>query len=221
MSALILLPVALYCVWEGGWWFAGLTGVCTAGLAFEWAALCGWSIRSRSAAAPRAPIALVLGVPYFAPAMIALPWLRADPVAGRANTLFMLVVIWGSDIGAYAIGRLIGGPRLAPLISPGKTWSGAVGGLAAAVLAGFAVAACVPAEFSPSHVIVLAAGLGVLAQTGDLMESALKRHFGVKDSGWLIPGHGGLLDRVDAVLAVAPAAAAVAYFVGRGDVLWR
>ena len=82
-----------------------------------------------------------------------MPWLRADPVAGLANTLFVLAIVWASDIGAYLVGRLVGGPKLAPAISPGKTWSGAVGGLVSAALAGLAVAACFSPEFSPSHVI--------------------------------------------------------------------
>jgi phosphatidate cytidylyltransferase len=113
------------------------------------------------------------------------------------------------------------GPKLAPAISPGKTWSGAVGGLVFAGLAGVIVAACFSSEFSPSHTAELAVGLGIVSQAGDLLESVLKRHFGVKDSGHIIPGHGGLLDRVDALLAVAPAAALLATFVGRGVVLWR
>ena len=161
------------------------------------------------------------GAVYLGLAAIALPWLRDDPVAGLANTLFALAVVWGSDIGAYMLGRLAGGPKLAPAISPGKTWSGAVGGLISATLSGLVVAACFSSEFSSIHVIGLALGLGIISQAGDLLESALKRHFGVKDSGRIIPGHGGLLDRLDALLAVAPAAALLAFTVGRGVVLWR
>jgi phosphatidate cytidylyltransferase len=164
---------------------------------------------------------LAFGVPYLGLAAIALPWLRADPEVGLANTLFVLSLIWASDIGAYLVGRLAGGPKLWPAISPGKTWSGAAGGLASAALAGLAVAACFSPEFSSSHVIVPAIGLGIVSQAGDLFESALKRHFGVKDSGGIIPGHGGMLDRLDALLAVAPVAAVLAFSVGRGVVLWR
>jgi phosphatidate cytidylyltransferase len=164
---------------------------------------------------------MAMGYPYLGLAAVALPWLRADQDAGLANTLFLLSVVWASDIGAYIIGRLIGGPKLAPVISPGKTWSGAAGGLAGAALAGSAVAYCFSSGFSPSHVAGLAIGLGIVSQVGDLLESALKRHFGVKDSGSIIPGHGGLLDRLDALLAAGPAAAVLASFVGRGVVLWR
>jgi phosphatidate cytidylyltransferase len=164
---------------------------------------------------------LAFGVPYLGLAAVALPWLRADPVSGLANTLFVLSIVWGSDIGAYMIGRLMGGPKLAPAISPGKTWSGAAGGLASAALAGLAVAACFSSDFSSSCVVGPGILLGIISQAGDLLESALKRHFGVKDSGRIIPGHGGLLDRLDALLAVAPVAALLAFTVGRGVVLWR
>jgi hypothetical protein len=164
---------------------------------------------------------LALGFVWLGFPAIALLWLRADPVAGLPNTLFILGIVWGRDIGAYLVGRLAGGPKLAPTISPGKTWSGAVGGLASAVLAGLAVAACLSPEISPSHVIGPGIVLGIISQAGDLLESALKRHFGVKDSGHIIPGHGGLLDRLDALLAVAPVAALLAFTVGRGVVLWR
>ena len=253
LSALVLLPVAVLCLWAGGWWFAALAVIGWIGLGVEWAALCGYSAMAWpgivlpvtgalavlcaaagvpwaglvSLAAGAAAIAvssrftLALGVPYIGLAAIALVWLRADPVAGWPNALFVLSVIWASDIGAYMTGRLLGGPKLAPSLSPGKTWSGAMGGLISAVLAALAVAACFSSGFSPSHVTGLALVLGCVSQAGDLFESALKRHFGVKDSGHVIPGHGGLLDRLDALLTVAPAAALLALSVGRGVVLWR
>ena len=169
----------------------------------------------------QSPLWLPLGLPYVGLCAIALIWLRADPAAGRANLLFLLLLVWASDIGAYLAGRLLGGPRLAPSISPGKTWSGAAGGLVAAVAAGLACAFVVQPPDSPLRVVCLAAGLGIIAQAGDLAESRIKRHFGVKDSGHLIPGHGGLLDRLDAVLAVAPVAAVLALFAGPGVALWQ
>jgi phosphatidate cytidylyltransferase len=274
LSAMVLLPVALGCVWAGGAWFLLLVGVGCIGLAVEWLALCGYrmaawpgillpatiataAICAASGAAlagllivlagavavsvaagvasdrlprplgqrlgwpPEPKFSLAFGFPYLGLAAIALAWLRADPVSGWPNTLFVLAVIWASDIGAYLVGRIVGGPKLAPAISPGKTWSGAAGGLASAGIAGIAVASCLSSEFSPSHVSGLSIGLGMISQAGDLFESALKRHFGVKDSGRVIPGHGGLLDRLDALLTVAPAAAVLALFVGRGVVLWR
>ena len=152
---------------------------------------------------------------------MALVWLRQPPVSGGANVIVLLLIVWASDIGAYITGRAIGGPHLAPAISPGKTWSGAIGGLAAAASTGLAASLALgggPISWRPAGFAVL---IGVISQTGDLFESRLKRHFGVKDSGTMIPGHGGLLDRLDAVLTAAPAAALLALILGRGVVLWE
>ncbi len=163
---------------------------------------------------------LAAGIPYLGVAALALYWLRGDGEAGRANMLFVLLVVWASDIGAYAAGRLIGGPKLAPRVSPSKTWAGAAGGLLAAMAVG-AAAAEVLHGGSLVRILPIAAGVGIAAQLGDLLESAVKRHYGVKDSGRLIPGHGGLLDRLDGLLTAAPAAAAVAIVAGHGLVLWQ
>ena len=133
----------------------------------------------------------------------------------------MLVLIWASDIGAYLTGRALGGPRLAPSISPGKTRSGAVGGMLSAILASGILAYSVQPPTSIVWLIGISAVLGIIAQSGDLFESMIKRHFGVKDSGRIIPGHGGLLDRLDALLAAAPVAALLALTAGRGVVLWQ
>lgn len=166
---------------------------------------------------------LAAGIPYIGLPAIALIWLRRDGVAGRANVLFLVLVVWASDIGAYLIGRWVGGPRLAPRLSPAKTWSGATGGLLAAVGAGVMAARLTGARgsFVLGHAALFAAGLAVVSQAGDLLESGIKRRFGVKDSGRLIPGHGGLLDRLDGLLAAAPTAAAVALVLGRGVLFWR
>lgn len=166
-------------------------------------------------------VTLVAGVLYVGVPALALIWLRDDAATGRIHVIFMLLLIWASDIGAYLVGRVVGGPRLAPRISPGKTWSGAVGGLVCAVIVGAFAADMLHAPSSVAWVAVLSAGLGVVSQAGDLFESLVKRQFGVKDSGHLIPGHGGLLDRLDAVLAVAPVVAALALAAGRGVVLWE
>ena len=165
--------------------------------------------------------ALAAGVPYAGVGVVALIWLRADAAAGLTNLLFLLLLVWASDIGAYVTGRLVGGPKLAPRISPGKTRSGAVGGLVAAVCVALVVAYAVQGTVQPGRVAAIAAGLGIVAQAGDLLESMIKRHFGVKDSGTLIPGHGGLLDRVDALLTAAPVAALLALAAGPGVVLWQ
>jgi phosphatidate cytidylyltransferase len=185
------------------------------------AAFCLLALAAAAAFLLSGRIGLPLGVPYLGLAGIALVWLRADPAAGRANLLFLLLLVWASDIGAYLAGRLLGGPRLAPSISPGKTWSGAAGGLAAAILVGLLFVLLLPGPASIPRTACLAAGLGLIAQAGDLLESRIKRHFGVKDSGHLIPGHGGLLDRLDAVLAAAPVAAILALVAGPGVALWQ
>jgi phosphatidate cytidylyltransferase len=206
ISALILAPLALVALWLGGWPWILLVGLGSFVLADEW----------RRLARNRPGIAFIAaGFLCIIPGMAALIWLRADPVAGRADLLFLVMTVWGSDIGAYALGRIVGGRRLAPSISPGKTWSGAVGGLVCAMLVGLATAG-----FSP-RAMAVAAGLSLAAQAGDLLESAVKRYAGVKDSGTLIPGHGGLLDRLDGILAAAPAAALLALALGPGVTIWH
>lgn len=212
ISALVLVPVALACLWLGGWAWVALVAVMTLGLAWEW---------SRMGAI--GPALLAVGGIWLAGGCAALVWLRLDPAVGLVNLLFVVLIVWCSDIGAYMTGRLFGGPKLAPAISPGKTWSGAIGGLAAAFVAGDLVAAFLSPGDQPGfswHSALLALVFGVVAQAGDLAESWVKRRAGVKDSSQLIPGHGGLLDRLDALLAVAPVAAVWALYLGRGVVLW-
>lgn len=142
------------------------------------------------------------GMAYIAIPMLSLAFIYAlthEPLW----IIWTLVVVWGCDTGAYAFGRLIGGPKLAPKISPNKTWAGFFGGTLAGALAGGAGAH----YFGLGDVFYLAAGASLLAvwgQLGDLTESFIKRRFGQKDSGYLIPGHGGVLDRLDALLFAAP-----------------
>lgn len=179
-----------------------------AGLTLEWVQLC---IRSGR------PLTLAAGTCVIWAAAAALIWLRAGSY-GLGNVLFLLALVWATDIGAYLTGRAFGGPRLAPRISPGKTWAGAIGGLVFAACAGVAAAAISGSGIALA--IAVALGLSIIAQAGDLAESAMKRRFGVKDSGHLIPGHGGLLDRLDSTLAVALAGALLAFLRGAGVVLW-
>jgi phosphatidate cytidylyltransferase len=150
--------------------------------------------------------ALSAGFVFVGLGYVSLLLLRASP-AGLRDVLYLMAVVWANDVGAYVTGRVFGGKRMAPVLSPGKTWSGALGGLASAVVAGLAVALAYHANRSGQYwaegVAVL---LSVAAQAGDLLESGLKRHFGKKDSGSLIPGHGGVLDRVDGLLTAAPVA---------------
>ena len=120
--------------------------------------------------------------------------------------LALFAIVWANDIGGYVFGRTIGGAKLAPKISPNKTWAGAVGGLGCGIAAAAAMAT-VAGGMSVALAALLALAIGAASQVGDLFESRIKRRFEVKDSGRLIPGHGGVLDRVDGVLAAAPLAA--------------
>jgi len=146
-----------------------------------------------------------LGVGYIGTAAISILFLRAQPL-GFALALWALAIVWATDIGAYFAGRAIGGPKLAPKISPNKTWAGLIGGMVAAGIAGALIA-----EFGhlPAAALWLPPLLAVVAQIGDLIESGMKRHVGLKDSGKILPGHGGLLDRIDGMLPVAIVVAAL------------
>ncbi|MBK8907440.1 MAG: phosphatidate cytidylyltransferase [Rhodospirillales bacterium] len=156
------------------------------------------------------------GVTYIGLPSLAIVWLRGDEVGGRDIVLWLLLVVWASDIGAYAAGRTIGGPRLAPRLSPNKTWAGLAGALAAAAAAGAGTAVALGAT-DVWQVMLISAALGGVAQGGDLLESGIKRRFGVKDTGAWIPGHGGLLDRVDGLMA-ASVALALIVATGNGSV---
>lgn len=206
LATLVLVPLALAAVWIGGILFYLVAAALALGLGHEWVRMCRGQ-----------PAWVIGGILWIVVGFGALLALRADPAVGRQNLLFVLAIVWATDIGAYLVGRLVGGPKLAPRISPGKTWSGAAGALVAALLVGLVVSG--PAAFERAALV--AAGLSLIGQAGDLAESAAKRHFGVKDSGNLIPGHGGLLDRLDAALAAIPAAALLAILIGHGVVLWR
>lgn len=136
--------------------------------------------------------------------------LRIDPAIGVVGPAWMFAVVWSTDSVAYFTGRLIGGPKLMPRVSPKKTWSGALGGLAAGIVGGTATLLVARAQgwdalpgLSPAAVAVLSGVASILSMAGDLVESALKRRYGVKDSGRSIPGHGGVMDRLDGFFAVA------------------
>lgn len=165
------------------------------------------------------PLLAASGALYIGVPLVALFWLRGEPTHGLLTILWLLAIVWSTDTGALIVGRTIGGPKLAPTISPNKTWSGFFGGLAAAALVSAVTAALVKVPLLP--VIGVGLLLSVVAQAGDLLESKVKRHLHVKDSGDLIPGHGGLFDRVDALLAAAPALALLYGMSDRGAFLWR
>lgn len=152
---------------------------------------------------------LAAGLLYVGLPVVALVSLREHTdVLGRNDglllTFWAMALVWACDSGAFFAGRAIGGPRLAPTISPNKTWAGFIGGLAAAGLFGFALVLLFDL---PVRLAIATPFLAILAQLGDLYESHLKRQAGVKDSGNLLPGHGGLMDQLDGLVAVAPAAA--------------
>ncbi|NRQ14532.1 phosphatidate cytidylyltransferase [Ensifer sesbaniae] len=158
------------------------------------------------------------GIAYAGLTGISLAALRGADDLGLIATLFVFAVVWATDIFAYFTGRAIGGPKLAPRISPGKTWSGAIGGTICGILAGIAV---FMAYFSLQdlRIPIIALVLSVASQIGDLFESFIKRRFGVKDSSRLIPGHGGVMDRVDGLIFACIAAlilVMIQYFVSDG-----
>ena len=161
----------------------------------------------------------ITGVVYVGVPTIAILILRTDSNFGLAGLLILLSVVWLTDIGAYAFGRLIGGPRLAPSISPGKTWAGAIGGLFLAVV-GVLLLTRLMATQPPFGAIALALFLSTTTQCGDLFESWVKRRFDKKDSGTIMPGHGGILDRIDGLLFAAPVMTAIVIAKGGTVPLW-
>jgi len=145
--------------------------------------------------------ARTLGLVYGIAALLAMLWLRHQPALGRETVLWLTACVWSTDIAAYFVGSSVGGAKLAPQISPGKTWSGLIGAIVVTALASTAFGVAV-GEGQPLMLGVVGAILAVVGQMGDLLKSSAKRRAGVKDSGRLIPGHGGLLDRFDGFMAV-------------------
>ena len=199
---------------------AGITGALAA-IAVLWALSAALSYAEN----PQGAKWQYLGVPYVSLPAMALVILRSDPDYGALAILWVMVTVWSADTLAYFSGRLIGGPKLAPVLSPKKTWAGLGGAIAGSALAAaiFAAVAGLPDLLA---LALLAGVLAVVEQAGDLFKSAMKRHHGVKDSGRLIPGHGGIIDRVDGLVAVATAAALIGALrsgleaTGAGLLLW-
>jgi phosphatidate cytidylyltransferase len=209
---------------------AGVTALALAGACL---ALARFDLALLAAAAGLAVVAVlasqsrlwaVAGFLYAGSALFGAVLLRADREMGFAALIFVLLVVWATDIGGYFFGRGIGGPKLWPRVSPNKTWAGAVGGLlgSLAVAAGFAASGI--GRIVP--LLVLGGVLSVAGQLGDLFESAVKRRFGVKDSSHIIPGHGGLMDRLDSLVAVLVLAAIIGFVrhgadgIGRSLMIW-
>jgi phosphatidate cytidylyltransferase len=173
---------------------------------------------------PERRIWAVTGFGYAAAAELASVLLRRDPVQGWTALMLVLLVVWVTDIGGYFAGRGIGGPKLWPRVSPNKTWAGAIGGFAASLAVAWGFSAFGLGK--TGALLLLGSALSIASQLGDLFESAVKRRFGVKDSSHIIPGHGGLLDRLDGFVAAVVLAAVFGLLrggvdgVGRGLMVW-
>ncbi|MEO7786809.1 MAG: phosphatidate cytidylyltransferase [Sphingomicrobium sp.] len=195
LAGVVMIAVALFAAAVGGTLFAVLVAAAAAVMFYEWNRMVrGWGLHWQ-----------VAGFFYALVPALALLWIRERGAHKLDMLLWVFIVTWSTDIGAYFAGRTIGGPKLAPSISPNKTWAGLIGGMAAAGLLG---GLWVILLDLPRLLLLLAPLFAVGAQMGDLFESGLKRRAGVKDSGAILPGHGGMLDRLDGLVVVASLTAA-------------
>jgi phosphatidate cytidylyltransferase len=238
-AALVTVAAAgLYVEWltivgEAGWNRAVASGVIALGIAGLLLALgqigtalvvLALGLVAVTALARQRRVWAVAGFGYAAAAELASILVRLDPFKGFTALMLILLVVWVTDIGGYFAGRGIGGPKLWPRVSPNKTWAGAFGGFAASVAVAAGFAACDLGRTGP--LLLLGSVLSIISQLGDLFESAVKRRFGVKDSSHIIPGHGGLLDRLDGFVAAVVLAAIFGLLrggvdgVGRGLMVW-
>lgn len=205
--ALELIGLSLWFGWNGIAWTAAILGLTL--VAFMATTERAW---------------LTVGFVYAAAALAASALIRLDGAMGFQALMFTLLVVWASDIGGYFAGRTIGGPKLWPRVSPNKTWAGAGGAVVLSLAVALVVVWLGWGRLVP--ILVLAVAMSIVAQLGDLFESALKRRFGVKDSSQIIPGHGGLLDRLDGFVAAIVFVAMVGYLragadgIGRGFMIW-
>ncbi len=234
---LLVVAVVAIAAWEwvrlcqdgkmttAGWIAAGLApaAVATGRSGEPWhlvvlCAIVGILVVSLAGPHRRRVLLILAGPAYAIAAGLSILWIRdgrpGGPPDGLVLLLWVLLTVWATDIFAYLVGRSLGGPRLAPKISPKKTWSGLAGGVLAAAVVGWTFAYVLDSAASWALPMVLGALLALLAQAGDLMESGLKRRFGVKDSSNLIPGHGGVLDRIDGLM---PVSIAVAILIWLGE----
>jgi phosphatidate cytidylyltransferase len=231
--AVLVGAIALILLWEWGWLTTGtgITPVRTIAGVGILAAL-GLTVSGR----PELGVALVAaaavvaaidpgrdrrviemgGVLYAGIPAVSLLWLRSDPHGGLESIVLLLLIVWATDTGAFLAGRSIGGPRLWARVSPNKTWSGLIGGVCAGAFCAWLFVTWLGGD-AGVKLVLLAAGLALVSQAGDLFESALKRAHGAKDASSLIPGHGGFMDRVDGLVFAAVAAAAFAAATGGGQ----
>lgn len=189
-SAVVLAPVAIAAAYFGGWFFTLFWAAAGIAVAWEW---------TRMVAGP----AWIFSGVVYAAAMFAAPvLLRGDAAFGLLAIVLLFAIVWSTDIFGYFAGRAIGGPKLMPAVSPKKTWSGAIAGTLGAMIVAVLVAKLF-GSFNTVAIAAIALLLSVCGQMGDLFESFVKRKFGVKDSSQLIPGHGGVMDRLDGFWAAA------------------
>lgn len=194
LTGVILVVAALLIAFQGGYWFAIAVAAAATAMLYEWTRLVrGWGAAW-----------YLSGFVYALAPALALLWIRER--AGIDLLLWTFIVTWSTDIGAYLVGRKLGRRKLAPAISPGKTIEGLAGGV---VIATALAGAWVLATGLRTPLLALAPLFALAAQAGDLFESAMKRKAGVKDSGSWLPGHGGVLDRLDGLVPVAVLTAAV------------
>jgi phosphatidate cytidylyltransferase len=208
-SAIVMVAVAGTALWLGDWVWMAFVAVVALGVLWEW-----WGLVRLGSAHTMIRIAGALfGVVYIGAAALILGGLRNF---GIVPVLIPLLCVIATDVGAYFAGRAIGGPKIAPSISPAKTWAGLAGGMAASMLALYLIDQFMVWNALFAEIGLLGAGLAIVAQAGDFLESWMKRKAGVKDSGALIPGHGGLLDRVDGLLAATLGYSASLVFTALG-----
>ena len=201
-----MAPIAIGIAWVGGWPFVLFWALAACIVMWEWTQLV---TRSRNTVSYTDFLVwMIAGLLYAGVLALAPIILRRDPALGFVAILFLFAVVWGTDIAAYFAGRALGGPKLWAAVSPNKTWSGALGGALGGVVAALLVVTVAGLVIAPMLVLV-ALVLSIASQAGDLLESALKRQFGAKDASDLIPGHGGLMDRLDGFLTAVLAAVMV------------
>ncbi len=253
LSALIMLPIAIYIILNGGLALVVLLNIISVLILYEWNGICEKKPFSLLFVFQALCASLMIWLQYVnSPYLIVTSYVSLSAVvvislisrsnfrwallgylyaiiptlsfllilknSGGVVILWVMIVIWSMDTGAYFAGKNIGGPKMAPKISPNKTWSGLIGGTITAVIFGglyayFQKGANIVLFENATILLLLSGFLAVVSQVGDLAESAIKRKFNVKDSGAIIPGHGGIMDRVDGVLFVAPAVVFIEYLL--------
>ena len=190
ISAVVLAPVAIYAAYLGGWPFAVFWAAAALAVLWEWISLVtglGW---------------IIAGIGYAGIMLLAPLLLRVDNAYGFLALVLLFAIVWTTDVLGYFAGRAFGGPKLLPAVSPKKTWSGAIAGTLGAMIVAVMVANYFGA-FNMVAIAIIALLLSIMAQLGDLFESWVKRQFGAKDASHLIPGHGGVMDRLDGFWAAA------------------